>query len=116
VQRATTPRPSRAQESVPVWSEPGQHRSTFTFFPAPTELTDEGKKLVEKFTTQREAIQKEFDAKVESERQAAIKELQALQDQYAKAGKLDEAIAIRDYLKAGGPSDPKAYWVFRRNP
>ena len=115
VQRSTTPRPSRAQEGFPVWADP-QHRSSFTFFAAPTALTDEGKKLVEKFAAQREAIQKEADGKVESERQAAIKQLQALQEEYAKAGKLDEAVAIRDYLRAGGPSDAKYSWVIRRIP
>ena len=88
----------------------------FSFFAAATELTEEGQKIVEKFGTQREAIQKEVDARIEAERQATIKQLQALQDQYAKAGKLDEAVAIRDYLKAGGPSDSKMSWVIRRTP
>ena len=92
------------------------HRAGFSYFAAATELTEEGQKLVEKFVAQREAIQKEVDAKVEAERQATIKQLQALQDQYAKAGKLDEAVAIRDYLKAGGPSDPKMSWAIRRTP
>ena len=32
-----------------------------------------------------------------------VKALQDLQDKYTKAGKLDEAVAIRDYLRAGGP-------------
>jgi beta-lactamase regulating signal transducer with metallopeptidase domain len=101
-ERVTTPRPT--------------HRAGFSYFTAATELTEEGQKLVEKFVAQREAIQKEVDAKVEAERQATIKQLQALQDQYAKAGKLDEAVAIRDYLKAGGPSDPKMSWTIRRTP
>jgi len=102
-ERVTTPRPTQ--------------RAAFSYIPAATDLTDEGQKLVEKFTAQREAIQKEVDARVEAERQATIKQLQALQDQYAKAGKLDEAVAIRDYLKAGGPSDgSKVSWVIRRNP
>jgi len=102
-ERVTTPRPTQ--------------RAAFSFIPAATELTEEGQKLVEKFTAQREAIQKEVDARVEAERQATIKQLQALQDQYAKAGKLDEAVAIRDYLKAGGPSDgSKMSWVIRRTP
>ena len=102
-ERVTTPRPTQ--------------RAAFSFIPAATELTEEGQKIVEKFSTQREAIQKEVDARVEAERQATIKQLQALQDQYAKAGKLDEAVAIRDFLKAGGPSDgSKMSWVIRRNP
>ena len=108
--------PAKADRRVTVARPTPQHRATFTFFPAATELTPEGQKLVEKFSTQREAIQKEVDARIESERQAVIKELQALQDQYAKAGKLDEAVAIRDYLKAGGPWDSsKVTWI-RRTP
>jgi beta-lactamase regulating signal transducer with metallopeptidase domain len=105
------PQPARHVTVAPTPSR----RATFTFFPATTELTPEGQKLVEKFDTQREAIQKELDARIEAERQSIIKELQALQDQYAKAGKLDEAVAIRDYLKAGGPANPAKYsWVIRR--
>ena len=116
-------RPTRHVAVTPVPSPQMQvttprpvHRAPFSYFTATTELTEEGQKLIEKFNTQREAIQKEVDAKVEVERQATIKQLQALQDQYAKAGKLDEAVAIRDYLKAGGPTDPKVAWVIRRTP
>jgi beta-lactamase regulating signal transducer with metallopeptidase domain len=116
-----TPRPARhvaitpaphTQERMTV-TRPPQPRASFTFFPAATELTDEGQKLVEKFVAQRESIQKEVDAKIEAERQTTIKQLQALQDQYAKAGKLDEAVAIRDYLRAGGPGDSKVSWIRR---
>ena len=128
--RPVTPAPARATHgALPIerpvqvapsrpatWTGAAQHKAPFTFFTNPTALTDEGKQLVEKFVAQREVIQKEADAKVESERQAVIKELQALQDQYAKAGKLDEAVAIRDYLRAGGPSDQKYSWVFKRTP
>jgi hypothetical protein len=45
-------------------------------------------------------IQQDADKKVEARRAEYVKALQALQDQYAKAGKLDEAVAIRDYVKA----------------
>jgi beta-lactamase regulating signal transducer with metallopeptidase domain len=114
-----TPRPVQAAPrppgQVPVWMDP-THRPSFTFFTNPAALPEEGQKLVENFSSAREAIQKEADAKVESERQAVIKRLQALQDEYAKAGKLDEAVAIRDYLKAGGPADARYSWVNRRAP
>jgi hypothetical protein len=69
----------------------------------PRNLTDEGQKLVADYSTELDAIQKEMQEKLEARREAAIQALQALQDQYTKAGKLDEAVAIRDYLKAGGP-------------
>jgi hypothetical protein len=66
-------------------------------------LPAEGQQLVETFDADVAAIYKEIEPKVEARRQAAIKSLEALQDQLTKAGKLDEAVAIRDYLRAGGP-------------
>ena len=77
----------------------------------PAALTEEGQKLVSDYSTDVEAIQKEIDAKIAARREAAIKALQALQDQYTKAGKLDEAVAIRDYLKAGGPGGHLFAWI-----
>jgi hypothetical protein len=62
-------------------------------------LPAEGQQLVQKFDADREQIQNEAAARVESRRQSMIKELEALQDQLAKAGKLDEAIAVRNYLR-----------------
>jgi excinuclease UvrABC helicase subunit UvrB len=73
-------------------------------FAQATSLTEDGQKLIQGFDADREAIQKEVDQKIQARREAVIKELEKLQDQYAKAGKLDEAVAIRDYLRAGGPS------------
>jgi hypothetical protein len=67
---------------------------------ADAQLPAEGQQLREKFDADREVIQQEADKKVEARRAEFVKSLQALQDQYAKAGKLDEAVAIRDYIKA----------------
>lgn len=67
------------------------------------DLPAEGQELVKGFETQREAILKEIDQKIAASQEAVIKSLQALQDKYTKEGKLDEAVAIRDYLRAGGP-------------
>ncbi len=75
----------------------------YTFVSKPPALTDEGKKLVSDFSTDVEAIYKEIEGKIEARRQEAIRALETLQDQYTRAGRLDEAVAIRDYLKAGGP-------------
>ncbi len=87
----------------------------FAFHVQPEALTDEGQKLVTDYSTDLETIQKEMQAKLAARREAAIQSLQALQDQYTKAGKLDEAVAIRDYLKAGGPGALGHYsWVFSR--
>ena len=80
----------------------------------PANLTDEGQKLVTDYSSDLEAIQKEMQAKMNARREAVTQALQALQDQYTKAGKLDEAVAIRDYLKAGGPGwGANSYWYIR---
>ena len=90
---------------------PGQK---FAFFAKQPPLTEEGQKLVNDYSADVEAIQKEIDAKIEARRLEAIRKLEALQDQYTKAGKLDEAVAIRDYLKAGGPGHwPNVKWIKR---
>ncbi len=44
-------------------------------------------------------LQAEVDQKVATERDALIKSLQALQDEYTKQARLDEAVAIRDQLQ-----------------
>ena len=77
------------------------------------QLTDEGERLVKSFEAEREAIQAEAETKVQARRDALVKELKALQDQYAKAGQLDEAVAIRDYLRAGGPQADSFWWIKR---
>ena len=71
---------------------------------ATTKLPAEGQQLVQTYDADVDAIYKEIEQKVEARRQAAIKSLEVLQDQLTKAGKLDEAVAIRDYLRAGGPA------------
>ena len=84
----------------------------FAFATTPDALTAEGQKLVTDFSADLDAIQKEMEAKTAARREAVIQSLQALQDQYTKAGKLDEAVAIRDYLKAGGPNG-ESFWYSR---
>jgi hypothetical protein len=66
-------------------------------------LPAEGRQLIDAFQAERETILQEADRRVTERRDATIKALQDLQEQYTKAGKLDEAVAIRDYLRAGGP-------------
>jgi hypothetical protein len=77
-------------------------------------LPDVGKQLVESFNKDRVAIEAEVAQKIAARREAAVKALEALQEQYTKAGKLDEAVAIRDYLRAGGPGSPVATFFKRK--
>jgi len=76
------------------------------------DLPADGQELLKKFDADREAIQQEADKKVEARRADFVKALQALQDQYTKAGKLDEAVAIRDYIKAGAGA--QTIWIKRK--
>ena len=122
VKPAPKAKPARENESVKrqyEWVlEPSQAKlihkdgvtSRYWLHVKPETLTDEGQKLVTDYSTDLEVIQKEMQAKLEARREAVIQSLQALQDQYTKAGKLDEAVAIRDYLKAGGPGN-YYYWA-----
>ena len=77
-----------------------------------TKLPPEGQQLVSTYDADVALIYKEIQGKVEARRQAAIKALEALQDQFTKQGKLDEAVAIRDYLKAGGPQEKIGLYRF----
>jgi len=78
------------------------------------ELPAEGQQLLQGFEADRDAIQQEADKKIDARREALLKALQDLQDQLAKAGKLDEAVAIRDYLRAGGPGGNVRYGLRRK--
>ena len=80
-------------------------------------LPAEAQQLMQTYDADVIAIHKEIEQKVEARRQAAIKSLEALQDQLTKAGKLDEAVAVRDYLRAGGPpadNSPFKYTFFNK--
>ena len=76
-------------------------------------LPADAQKALKTYEADREAIEREIDTKLEARRVAVTKELEALQERFTKEGKLDEAVAIRDYLRAGGPS-LKNRWVIRK--
>lgn len=77
-------------------------------------LPAEGTQLLEGYEADLKAIQDEASQKTEARRASAIKALEALQEQYTKAGKLDEAVAVRDYLRAGGPGSVARYTLKRQ--
>src|SRR5204863_1141720 len=64
-----------------------------------TPLPDDAQKVFDKYTEQEAQVRKEMEAKLQEQRAALVKELQTLQDSYTKAGKLDEAVAIRDRIR-----------------
>ena len=72
-------------------------------------LPAEGQKLLTQFDADRDQMQKDLASRIEARRQDLIKQLAALQEQYTKAGKLDEAIAVRNYLRVlTGGREPRA--------
>ena len=66
-------------------------------------LPAEGTALVDGFAADREAIEREVAERIEARRLELVASLERLQDEYTKAGKLDEAVAVRDFLRAGLP-------------
>lgn len=63
-------------------------------------LPADAQSQVKSFETDRDAMQQELERKLDAKRTELTKTLQALQDSYTKAGKLDEAVAIRDYIRS----------------
>ena len=74
-------------------------------------LPADGRQLLERFEADRTAIEREADQKVEALRAEFVKTLENLQAEYTKAGKLDEALAIREYLRIGPPQTSRYYFV-----
>jgi beta-lactamase regulating signal transducer with metallopeptidase domain len=78
-------------------------------------LPEDGRKLLEGFETDRAAIEREAEQRIEARRQEMITSLEALQDQYTKAGKLDEAVAIRDFLRSRLAASGRFRYVLKRD-
>lgn len=120
-QAATTAPTRRARQDPPPPPPPpgwiGQTRKGQLAYWTGTDerLPADGQELLKVYQTDVEAIQREVDQKIAARRDEVIKALQALQEQHTKAGRLDQAVAIRDYLQAGQPMSPTAiYWRFKR--
>jgi LCCL domain len=62
-------------------------------------LPADAQKLVDRFSEQQAEARREADAKIAGQREELVKQLQALQDSYTKAGSLDEAVAVRDTIR-----------------
>ena len=67
------------------------------------DLPTDGQELLKSYDADHEALQQELEKKIAARREALTRQFQALQDRYTKEGKLDEAVAIRDYIRAGMP-------------
>jgi beta-lactamase regulating signal transducer with metallopeptidase domain len=65
-----------------------------------TQLPAEVQSQVKSYESERDALQQELEKKMEAKRADLRKSLLALQESYTKAGKLDEAVAVRDYIRS----------------
>jgi hypothetical protein len=64
------------------------------------DLPSDAVKRLKEFDAEAEAIQKKADAEIMARRDKLIADLQTLQESYTKAGKLDEAVTIRDRIRS----------------
>jgi beta-lactamase regulating signal transducer with metallopeptidase domain len=101
--------PTPAEVTLPVPTG-----SLWTPHPKSGKLPADGQKLLQDFEAARDAIAREADRQVEAKRAEIVKALEALQNEYATSGRLDEAVAIRDYLRAGGPGKLATYSLRKR--
>jgi WD40 repeat protein len=62
------------------------------------ELPNDAAKRIKEFEAEVEAIHKKGEAEIQARRNKFIEDLEALKVAYTKAGKLDEAVAIRDRI------------------
>src|SRR5437016_392671 len=62
-------------------------------------LPDDARKLLAEWEQEVAAIQQKADQDARASTEKFIEPLQKLQDTYTKAGKLDEAVAIRDRIR-----------------
>jgi beta-lactamase regulating signal transducer with metallopeptidase domain len=66
-------------------------------------LPPEGQKLLQQQQAEDAAARREFEQAQAARRERLIGQLRELQDRLTKDGKLDEAVAVRDYLRAIQP-------------
>ncbi|HYN06647.1 MAG TPA: M56 family metallopeptidase [Vicinamibacterales bacterium] len=110
------PRPRTAVgKGALVWGQPMPTPRNLAIWLNRPDLPADGRQLVEGYNADLQAIQQESERKIEERRETVVKALEALQDQYTKAGKLDEALVIRDFLRAGGPGRDELYSWNRLN-
>ncbi len=75
---------------------------------APAELPADARKLVERFEAQRASVRKDANRKIGQLRRQTVSALTPLQDVLTRHAKLDEAVAVRDWILALKASGLKA--------
>jgi len=93
--------------ATPRVAAPARARGLTVNLRSTNNLPAEGKQLMDSFDQDVKAIEQEAVRKTDARRESLTRELQALQDQLTKAGKLDEAVAVRDFIRSLTRSTPR---------
>jgi beta-lactamase regulating signal transducer with metallopeptidase domain len=84
--------------------------------PAPQGLPNDAEDLLKQFEARQAEVRRTTEATLQQQRRQLIARLQALQDTHTRAGRLDEAVAVRDEvrrLQGIAPADSVAEYVDR---
>lgn len=79
----------------------------FTTWAHGDDLPDPARKRIGEFEREAEEIRRKAEADIRARQQKLLEDLKVLQDVYTKAGKLDEAVAIRDRIRKLTPAPEK---------
>jgi len=109
---AVTVTPVPVQEKRVVVT-PEARRDLSTRLRTRPELPADGQELLKGYDADYAAIFDELEKKIAARRDTLAAALKSLQDSYTKAGKLDEAVAIRDFIQAGMPGLDTGSGYFR---
>lgn len=75
----------------------GAYRNVAT--PDDAQLPPDAREVIQSYAAQQEQARRQYEVQLQKARQELIAHLQTFQDKYTKAGKLDEAVAIRDRIR-----------------
>ena len=103
-QKAPPPPPARAD--APKFVVSTKDGRAYTVHLRSENLPEDARKALAQAAAEEVAIREEAERQVDARRAAMTTALEVLQDQYTKAGKLDEALAIRNYLQAASKGAP----------
>jgi beta-lactamase regulating signal transducer with metallopeptidase domain len=91
--------PSPRQTTPPPPPPPPQPSKRMVWKVKGAPLPADGEQLVNAFNDDMDRLRRELAEKTAARRNALVESLQALQDKYTKAGQLDEALQVREYLR-----------------
>jgi beta-lactamase regulating signal transducer with metallopeptidase domain len=105
--------PVKPTDQKVVVTQPDWRRNYTVTMKRRPDLPADGQDLLNGYDADRKALDEELDRKVAARRAVLEKAFADLQEKYTKAGKLDEAVAIRDFIKAGMPGIENTYrfWI-----